>query len=65
MSPVVSNIYKDYQAHFMVMGRSRDPNTHEVRYPVKRTLPGGETDPVGMEIDLWVRSKEIQTKNQP
>ncbi|BFU95631.1 MAG: hypothetical protein NTNFB02_23530 [Nitrospira sp.] len=51
-------LHKDYDAHFMVMERSRDPKTREVRYPVKRTLPGGETDPAGMEIDLWVRSKE-------
>jgi hypothetical protein len=58
-------LYKDYQAHFMVMERSRDPQTHEVRYPVKRTLPGGETDPAGMEIDLWVRSKESNNKNFP
>ena len=26
-------LYKDYDAHFMVMERSRDPKTHEVRYP--------------------------------
>lgn len=58
-------LYKDYQAHFMVMERSRDPKTHEVRYPMKRTLPGGETDPAGMEIDLWVRSKEPNTQNFP
>ncbi len=58
-------LYKDYDAHFMVMERSRDPRTHEVHYPVKRTLPGGETDPAGMEIDLWVRSKEQNTKNFP
>lgn len=58
-------LYKDYQAHFMVMERSRDPKTHEVRYPVKRTLPGGETDPAGMEIDLWVRSKEQNPQNFP
>ena len=58
-------LYKDYDAHFMVMERSRDPKTHEVRYPVKRTLPGGETDPAGMEIDLWVRSKEQSTGNFP
>ncbi|MBI3356896.1 MAG: hypothetical protein HY038_09030 [Nitrospirae bacterium] len=58
-------LYKDYDAHFMVMERSRDPMTHEVRYPVKRTLPGGETDPAGMEIDLWVRSKEQNTNNFP
>jgi len=58
-------LYKDYAAHFMVMERSRDPKTHEVRYPVKRTLPGGETDPSGMEIDLWVRSKEQNTTNFP
>jgi hypothetical protein len=57
--------YKDYDAHFMVMERSRDPKTHEVHYPVKRTLPGGETDPAGMEIDLWVRSKKQNTKNFP
>ncbi len=57
--------YKDYSAHFMVMERSRDPNTHVVRYPVKRTLPGGETDPAGMELDLWVRSKEANSKNFP
>jgi len=58
-------LYQDYSAHFMVMERSRDPKTREVRYPVKRTLPGGETDPAGMEIDLWVRSKEQNTKNFP
>lgn len=58
-------LYKDYDAHFMVMERSRNPKTHEVRYPVKRTLPGGETDPAGMEIDLWVRSKEQNTQNFP
>lgn len=58
-------LYQDYDAHFMVMERSRDPKTHEVRYPVKRNLPGGETDPAGMEIDLWVRSKEQNTQNFP
>jgi hypothetical protein len=58
-------LYKDYSAHFMVMERSRDPKTHEVHYPEKRTLPGGETDPAGMEIDLWVRSKEANPKNFP
>ena len=58
-------LYKDYDAHFMVMERSRDPETHEVRYPVKRLLPGGETDPASMEIDLWVRSKEQNTQNFP
>lgn len=58
-------LYKDHDAHFMVMERSRDPNTHAVRYPVTRALPGGETDPAGMEIDLWVRSKEQNAKNFP
>lgn len=58
-------LYKDYDAHFMVMERSRDPKTHEVHYPMKRTLPGGETDPAAMEIDLWVRSKEQNTNNFP
>jgi hypothetical protein len=58
-------LYQDYDAHFMVMERSRDSKTHEVHYPIKRTLPGGETDPAGMEIDLWVRSKEQNTNNFP
>ena len=58
-------LYKDDAAHFMVMERSRDPKTHEVHYPIKRLLPGGETDPAGMEIDLWVRSKEPNPKNFP
>lgn len=58
-------LYNDYDAHFMVMERSRDSKTHEVHYPLKRSLPGGETDPAGMEIDLWVRSKEQNTKNFP
>ncbi|MBA3965368.1 MAG: hypothetical protein H0X47_06295 [Nitrospirales bacterium] len=42
-------LFQDYAAHFMVMERSRDPNTHEVPYPLKRSLPGGETDPAGLE----------------
>jgi hypothetical protein len=58
-------LYQDYSAHFMVMERSRDPKTREVQYPVKRSLPGGETDPAGMEIDLWVRSKDQNTQNFP
>ena len=58
-------LHKDYDAHFMVMERSRDPQTNEVKYPVKRSLPGGETDPAGMEIDLWVRSKVQNTNNLP
>lgn len=58
-------LYKDYAAHFMVMERSRDPQTHAVRYPGKHELPGGETDPAGMEIDLWVRSPEANPKNFP
>jgi len=58
-------LYKDYSAHFMLMERSRDPKTQEVHYPVKRMLPGGETDPAGMEIDLWVRSKETNNRNFP
>jgi hypothetical protein len=58
-------LYKDYSAHFMVMERSRDPETHQVRYPIKRALPGGETDPAGMEIDLWIRSQEQNTANFP
>ena len=55
-------LYQDHDAHFMVMERSRDRKTHEVHYPVKRVLPGGETDPAGMEIDLWVRSKEQKSR---
>ena len=58
-------LYENYDAHFMVMERSRDLKTREVRYPVKRTLPGGETDPAGMEIDLWIRSKEQNVANFP
>jgi len=58
-------LLKDYAAHFMVMERSRDSKTHQVQYPVKRSLPGGETDPAAMEIDLWVRSKEANSKNFP
>ena len=58
-------LYQDHDAHFMVMERSRDRKTHEVHYPVQRVLPGGETDPAGMEIDLWVRSKEQNAKNFP
>ncbi|MBA3966462.1 MAG: hypothetical protein H0X47_11915 [Nitrospirales bacterium] len=58
-------LFQDYAAHFMVMERSRDPNTHEVPYPLKRSLPGGETDPAGIEIDLWVRSSESNTENFP
>lgn len=58
-------LFKDYAAHFMVMERSRDPNTREMRYPMARNLPGGETDPAGMEIDLWVRSPETNNQNFP
>lgn len=58
-------LYKDYSAHFMVMERSRDAKTHVLHYPIRRSLSGGETDPAGMEIDLWVRSKDQNPKNLP
>lgn len=57
--------FQDYAAHFMVMERSRDPLTRVVPYPTERVLPGGETDPAGMEIDLWVRSDEANQDNFP
>ncbi len=34
-----------HDAHFMAIERSDDPKTHEVRYSLKRVLPGGETSP--------------------
>jgi hypothetical protein len=58
-------LYKDHAAHFMVMERSRDPKTNQVRAVVDRHFPGGATDPAGMEIDLWVRSQEQNRKNFP
>lgn len=53
-----ADAWADILSQVGVMERSRDPKTHEVHYPVKRALPGGETDPAAMEIDLRVRSKE-------
>ena len=58
-------LLQDYATHFMVMERSRDPKTRAVHYPMTRSLPEGETDPAGMEIDLWVRSAEPNTQNSP
>ena len=63
-SRMADSCTQDYSAHFMVMEQSRDPKTR-VHYPVKRTPPGGKPDPAGMEIDLWVRSKEQNAKNFP
>lgn len=57
-------LYQDYDAHFMVMERSRDPRSHTVLQP-EEGVPGGATDPAGMEIDLWVRSKERNADNFP
>lgn len=58
-------LYKDYQAHFMVMEGARDDTTHEVKYPSEKKAPGGDVDPADMEIDLYVRSEELNNGNNP
>ncbi|MBI4481620.1 MAG: hypothetical protein HY652_01895 [Acidobacteria bacterium] len=62
-------LHQNYQAHFMVMQGSRDPKTMETQYPRPGHGPGdppaGDVDPSRMEIDLWVRSEQLNNQNNP
>lgn len=58
-------LYKDCPAHFY--GDGAIPRSGHTRGSLSRQ-PGaarGETDPAGMEVDLWVRSKETHNHSFP
>ena len=58
-------LYKDYQAHFMVTQGMRDRKTLKVDYPVlNKKTPAGQVNPATMQIDFYIRSKEGDPANK-
>ncbi len=57
-------LYKDYQAHFMVIQGIRDRKSLKVRYPVlNKRSPAGQVNPAAMQLDFYIRSKEADPTN--
>lgn len=59
-------LYQDYQAHFMVTQGIRDRKTLQVRYPMlQRKSRAGEVDPAAIQLDFYIRSPEVDNRNNP
>lgn len=59
-------LHENYEMHFMVTQGMRDRTTLKVTYPLlnKRT-PAGEVNPAAQQLDFYIRSAEVDTRNNP
>ncbi len=59
-------IYDDYQMHFMVTQGMRDRETLRVDYPLlNKKSPAGAVNPARQQLDFYIRSPEIDQRNNP
>ena len=59
-------LYQDYQMHFMVTQGIRDRQTLEVKYPLlNKKSPAGAVNPAAQQIDFYIRSPEMDARNNP
>lgn len=59
-------LYKDYQVHFMVTQGMRDRETLATHYPmIGKRSPAGEVNPAQMQVDFYIRSPELDNRNNP
>ena len=59
-------LYENYRMHFMVTQGMRDRATLKVYYPLlnKKSLAGA-VDPAAQQLDFYMRSPEINPRNEP
>ena len=59
-------LYEDYEIHYMVTQGVRHRETLAVDYPMlNKRSPAGEVNPAGMQLDFFIRSPEIDNRNNP
>lgn len=59
-------LYTDYEMHFMVTQGMRDRDTLEVRYPLPgKGSPAGAVNPATQQLDFYIRSPEVDARNNP
>ena len=59
-------LYQDYQMHFMVTQGMRDRKTLEVKYPLlNKKSPAGAVNPAAQQLDFYIRSPEVDERNNP
>ncbi len=52
--------------HFMVTQGMRDRKTLEVKYPLlNKKSPAGAVNPAAQQIDFYIRSPELDERNNP
>lgn len=59
-------LYDDYQIHFMVTQGMRDRETLKVNYPLlNKKSPAGAVNPAAQQLDFFIRSPEMDERNNP
>jgi len=59
-------LYTDYQMHFMVTQGIRDRQTLKVNYPLlNKKSPAGAVNPAARQLDFYIRSPEMDSRNNP
>lgn len=59
-------LHKDYQIHFMVTQGMRDRRTLKVNYPLlNKKSAAGEVNPAAQQLDFFIRSPEVDERNNP
>ena len=59
-------LHKDYQIHFMVTQGMRDRKTLKANYPMlNKKSAAGEVNPAAQQLDFYIRSPEIDERNNP
>ncbi len=59
-------LHKDYEIHFMVTQGMRDRITLKANYPLlNKKSAAGEVNPAAQQLDFYIRSPEIDERNNP
>ncbi len=59
-------LHKDYEIHFMVTQGMRDRRTLKVNYPLlNKKSAAGEVNPAAQQLDFFIRSPEVDERNNP
>lgn len=59
-------IYDEYQMHFMVTQGMRDRESLKVNYPLfDKSSPAGAVNPAAQQLDFYIRSPEVDARNNP
>ncbi len=59
-------LHQEYQIHFMVTQGMRDRTSLQMEYPLLNKMSAaGEVNPAAQQLDFYIRSPEIDERNNP